>query len=400
MRQDKVLAFRLAGACAFALVLAAGAASAQTAGPETLGFRKHFTVEITNPSPLTLENQAVVIDVSEIRASVAPDFNTYMYAFFDVRGGEYGLVVTQADDLDKDRYHDEIVLVRTLPPSSTTKLVCYYTPNKSFQLMPTAKAFARGAWETGLAEAGWESNLAVYTFVNGRIGFFGKLQPGLVLRTFPAGLAKIRDWGIDVLGPGGSAGAGGLSVWDGARRLPLFGPSAAPAKLTVISPGPLRGLVKAEYPAVKTAAGDVTLTVFFSAFADNIYSRQDVIIGAKAGVPVVLGPGFEKLPGGTAALDKAKGSLSIFGQAAGAAGETGLAAIFAPAEFAALDDAGADRAVRLTAQGGSKLTYWVAGAWGRGVTATEASSGRQWASRVGDLASRLLVPVKVEFKAQ
>ncbi len=139
--------------------VAAGWAAAQAQDPKVLGFTKQFVIEITNPSPLALENHAVVIDVAGIRASVAADFNTYNYALFEKNGDDYTLVVTQADDLDKDRYHDEIVLVRTLPPSSTTRLVCYYSPTRSFQLMPAPKAFARFAWATGGAEAGWESNL-------------------------------------------------------------------------------------------------------------------------------------------------------------------------------------------------------------------------------------------------
>ena len=83
---------------------AAATASAQVRGPETLGFKKRFFVEITNPSPLALENHAVVLDVAAIRASVAPDFNTYYYAFFEEQGSELALVVSQADDFDKDRY--------------------------------------------------------------------------------------------------------------------------------------------------------------------------------------------------------------------------------------------------------------------------------------------------------
>ncbi|MGZ5425159.1 MAG: DUF4861 family protein [Candidatus Aminicenantales bacterium] len=383
-----------------AAALAAASPAAQTAGPEVLGFKKHFIVEITNPSPLTLENQAVVIDVAAIRASVAADFNTYMYALFDTKGGEYALVVSQADDLDKDRYHDEIVLVRTLPPSSTTKLACYYTPERSFQLMATQKAFARGASEAGGVEAGWESNLAAYKFVHGRIGFFGKLQPGLILKISPAALAKSKDSGMDVLDLGESAGLGGLSVWDGATRIPLFGPAAPQAKLTVISPGPVRGLLKAEYPAVKTAGGDVSLTVFFSAFADNSYSRQDVVIASKSDAPVLLGPGIQKLAGETWSLDKAKGSLAAWGKGAGKAGDVGLAAIFAPADLSGVDDAGLDHALKLAGRAGHKLTYWVAGAWERGISAPENPPAKGWARRVDDLAARLLVPVKIEFKAQ
>lgn len=396
MRPEKALV----PALAVALAVAAGSASAQRMGPEALGFKKHFTVEITNPSALSLENQAIIIEVAAIRAEVAPDFNTYMFMFFDTSRGEYAHVVSQADDLDKDRYHDEIVLVRTLPAHSTTRLSCYYSPTQSYQLMPTAKAFARGPWEQGGAEAAWESNLVAYDLVHGAIGVFGKLQPGSVLKGFPASLAKPQDWGALTIDPGASAGAGGLSLWDGAKRLPLFGAGAPQAKVTVISPGPLRGLVKAEYPAVKTAAGEVALTVYLSAFADNIYCRQDVVIAAKPGSPVVLGPGLLKLPGETFVLAEAKGVLSSYGRGAGKSGSTGLAAIFAPSEYAGLDDAKLDRSVKLTGKGGARLTCWVASAWDRGVTATDARSGKDWARRVDDLASRLLVPVKVEFKAQ
>lgn len=386
-------------ALAFTLALAAGAASAQQMGPEALGFKKHFNVDITNPSALTLENQAIVLEVTSIRAEAAPDFNTYMYALFDVGRGEYGLVVSQADDLDKDRYHDEIVLVRTLPARSTTHLVCYYTPNRSFQLMPPQKAFARGAWVAGGPEAGWESNLASYDFLHGQIGFLGKRQAGLILRGFPATLAK-PEWGQSVLEPGGSAGLGGLSVYDGTTRIPLFGGSAAPPKLTVISPGPVRGLIKAEYPAVKTAHGDVALTVYFSAFGDNAYSRQDVVISSKSRSPVVLGPALQKLAGEAWAFDRAAGTLTTWGQGSGKAGEIGLAAIFAPADLADFDDGPHDRGLKLNARPGQKLTYWVAGAWERGLAAPEPPGAKSWPRRVEDLAARLLVPVKVEFKAQ
>jgi hypothetical protein len=383
-----------------AVAVAAGRAAAQAQSPEVLGFKKRFFVEITNPSPLTLENHALVIPVADIRASVAEDFNTYMYAFFEEKGGEYALVVSQADDLDKDRYHDEIVLVRTLPPSSTTRLVCYYTPARSFQLMPTQKAFARASWEAGGAEAGWESNLIAYKFVHGRIAFYGKLQSDLILKKFPAAETKSRDWGMDVLGAGGSAGLGGLSLWDGVTRVPLFGPSAPQAKLTVIAPGPVRALVKAEYPAVPASKGEIGLTVFFSAFADNPFSRQDVVIASKAAGPFVVGPGIQKLSGETWSLDKAKGTLIAWGKGAEKAGEIGLAAIFSPADFSGMDETADDRAVKLNVRAGGTLTYWVAGAWERGVSAPGMPAAKNWTREAEELAARLLVPVKVVFKSK
>jgi len=404
MRQETNARKRLAAFAivfAAALSLAAGQTVTQARGPEVLGFTKSFTVEVRNPSPLALENHVLILDVDDIRASVAPDFNTYMYAFFDNSAGEYALVVSQADDYDKDRYHDEIVLVRSLPPSSTTRLLCYYTPERSYQLMPTQKAFARGPWETGGAEAGWESNLAAYKFVRGRIGVYGKAEAGLVLKGFPAAETKDRDWGLDILGPGESAGLGGLSLWDGASRIPLFGPGAPQAKLTLVSPGPIRALVKAEYPAVKVGAVEAALTVFFSAFADNAYSRQDVLVAVNpGGAPLILGPGVQKLAGETWSLDKAVGTLAVWGKGAEKAGEIGLAAVFDPARFTGLDESGSDRALKLDGGADGKLTYWVSGAWERGVTAPEPADAKSWARRVQDLAARLFAPVRVEFKAK
>lgn len=380
--------------------VAAGWAAAQAQNPKVLGFKKQFVIEITNPSPLALENHAVVIDVAGIRASVAADFNTYNYALFEEKGGDYTLVVSQADDLDKDRYHDEIVLVRTLPPSSTTRLSCYYSPDRSFQLMPAQKAYARSAWETGGAEAAWESNLAAYKFVHGRIEFYGKLTAGLILKKLPAPENRPQDWGMDVVDAGDSAGLGGLILWDGGARVPLFGASAPQAKLTVLSPGPLRALVKAEYAGLRTSAGEVGLTVFMSAFAESAVSRHDVVVSAKAAGPATIGPGIQKLSGETWSLDKDKGFLAAWGKGAKNAGEVGLAAIFQPSDFAGTDDTAVDRSVKLGGRGGGKLTYWVAGSWERGITSPGVPASKNWARRVEGLAQRLLVPVKVEFKTK
>ena len=380
--------------------VAAGSAAAQAQDPKILGFKKQFAVEITNPSPLTLENHAIVLNVTEIRGSIAEDFNTYNYAFFEEKGGNYTLVVTQADDLNKDRYHDEIVLVRTLPPSSRTRLVCYYSPVRSFQLMPTQKAFARSGWEAGGAEAGWESNLAAYKFVHGRIEFYGKLADGLILKKFPAPENRPQDWGMDVVEAGESAGLGGLSVWDGGVRIPLFGSSAPQAKLTVISPGPVRALVSAEFTGVVAATSDVDVKVLFSAFANSTVSRHEVFITSRLAGQVVYGPGIQKLAGETWSLEKDKGFLAVWGKGAQSAGEIGLAAIFSPADFVGVEETAVDRAVKLKGPVGVKLTHWVVGAWEQGITSPGVPAAKNWFRKVEELAQRLLVPVKVEFKAR
>ena len=388
-------------AFALAATVTAGWAAAQAQDPTVLGFKKTFVVEVTNPSPIALENHPIVLDVAAIRAAVAWDFNTYMYALFELKGGEYGFVVSQADDFDKDRYHDEIVFVRTLPPSSTTRLLCYYTPERSLpRLVTTEKAFARKAWEANGPEAGWESNLAAYKFVHGRVEFYGKLQPGLILRKLPAPEDRPQDWGMDVLDAGESAGLGGLSLWDGGTRVPLFGASAPRANVTVVAPGPIRALVKAEYPAVKTAAGDIAVTAFHSAFADNAFSRQDVLVASKAGGQVVYGPALQKLAGETVSADPAKGYLAAWGKGADRAGDVGLAVIFPPGLLSGTEEAALDHAIKLKGKDGAKQTHWVLGAWERGITSPGVPAAKNWPGKVADLARRLLVPVKVEFKAK
>src|SRR5512136_285724 len=135
------MTFRAAAALAtLAVVLPALPARAQD--PKSLGFKGRFVIELRNPGSIALVNYPIVLKVDEIRA-FAPDFNSYNYAIFDETGGSYRLVPSQADDLDKDRNHEEIVFIRDLPPASTVRLACYYSAKGSFRLMmTTSKAFA------------------------------------------------------------------------------------------------------------------------------------------------------------------------------------------------------------------------------------------------------------------
>jgi hypothetical protein len=323
-----------------AAALAASLAWGQPQDPKSLGFKKQFLIEIRNPSPLTLENHPLILNVEDIRA-FAPDFNSYNYAIFEETGGDYRLVLTQADDLNKDRVHEEIVFLRTLPPSSTTKLTCYYSPKGSFQLMMSApKAYARLVGGQGSAALGWESNLAAFKFIDGRVEVYGKLYAGLVLNKLPADDKILQEWGLNILGDG-SQGLGGTSLWDGKTRIPLSaaaGPAGLQVQRTVLAAGPLRALVKVEYSGIRPGQGDFGAVVFYSAWADNIFSRQDVIITSKAGGPAVFSADIQKLANEEVAFDKAKGLLASWGRGSALAGEVGLAAIFTPADLAGLDE--------------------------------------------------------------
>jgi hypothetical protein len=383
--------------------LAAVRAWAQPQDPRSLGFKKQFVIEIKNPASLTLDNFPVILNVDDIRA-FAPDFNSYNYAIFDETGGDYRLVISQADNLNKDRIHEEIVFLRTLPPFSTTRLTCYYSPKGSFQLMmSTPKAYARLGGDPQNASLAWESNLAAFKLFNGGVGVYGKLYAGLVLMKLPADDSKLQEWGMNLLPSGGFPGLGGLSLWAGKTQVPLAGGSgtgAPAARRTVLAAGPLRALVKAEYSGIRTGQAEYGAVVFYSAFADNPFSRQDVILTPKAGSPAVFSAGVQKLANEEVAFDKDKGFLAAWGRGLEGAGEVGLAILFAPAEFAGLDESGPERSVKLNARPGKKQTFWTVGGWGRGIVTAATPAAKNWAAKVGELGLKLRVPVEVRFKTR
>jgi hypothetical protein len=382
--------------------LTASLSWAQVQGPEALGFKKHFVIEIGNPGPLLLADYPLVLKTDEIR-SAFPDFNSYNYAIFDETGGGYRFVASQADDLNGDRVHDEIVLVRTLLPASVTRLSCYYSPKGSFQLMMTTpKASARLAGNPANPFLAWESNLAAFKFVDGRIEVYGKLYEGLILNKLPADDTVLGEWGMNLLGPGISSGLGGLSLGDGKSRLPLMnsgGQGALRTRPKVLAAGPLRALAKVEFSGVRLDGAEYEATLFVSAFADNPTSRQDVVITRKPAGPIVFSAGVEKLADESVTFDRAKGFLASWGRSAGRAGQIGLAAFFVPADFAGLDQNGPDRSIQLKARSGAKETYWTMGGWEKGIISARPPAAEDWARTAADFAQKLLAKVVIRYKA-
>jgi len=393
----------IAATAAVAVFFIAALAWSQPQDPKSLGFKKRFVIEIKNPSSLTLKNHPLILSVDEILA-FAPDFNSSNYAIFDETRGDYRLVVSQADDLAKDRLHREIVLLRTLPPSSTTELACYYSAKGTFQLMmSTAKAYARLGRGPGNVSAGWESNLAAFKFLNGRIEAYGKLYPGLVLKKTPADDGRLQEWGMNILSGRASLGLGGLSLWDGKICIPLAASALGGAfeiQPTVLAAGPLRALVKVEYSSTSPGQRDFGTVVFLSAFADNIYSRQDISAIAAASVPVIYGACLQKLRAEEVSFDKEKGLLAAWGRGSEEADEIGLAVLFTPSDFVGLDENGAARTIKLRARPGRKLTIWTLGGWERGIVSAAAPAAKNWAQTAGELGQSLRVPVEVRFKSR
>ena len=390
------------------LALAAGLAAAAAAqapkyaslDPTALGLKSRFTIEIRNPNPFILENLPIIFNVREIW-DLVPDFQPYVHGMFEETKGEFALVRSQADDLNGDRYHEEIVILKTLPPNSTTRIMCYYAPKGQIAFQFPAKAFSRLGRSDAPDALGWESNMATFELVAGRIAAYGKLKEELILRNLPAPENMRMPWGMPIFPDGAGAGLGTISLWEAETRVPLFG-AGAPGGLTfkreAVVRGPLRAAVRVTCSGVKLGGREAKVTMLFSAFADNLFSRQEVVVEGQGIPSVASGPGLQKLTGETSNLDAKKGVLWTWGQGRPGAGEIGLAAIFQPQDFAGSAETPADRFIKLRTTAGEKVVSWIYGGWQEGVMAPLQPYTQNWEIKVTEMAHKVLAPIQISYK--
>ena len=384
------------------LVAAAAAQAPKYASldPTALGLKSRFTIEIRNPNPFILENLPIILNVREIW-DVVPDFQPYVHGTFEEVKGEFALIRSQADDLNADRYHEEIVILKTLPPNSTTRIYCYYAPKGQIAFQFPPKAFARQGRSDAPDALGWESNMATFELVAGRIAAYGKLKDELILRNLPAPERMRMPWGMPIFPDGEGAGLGTISLWDGETRVPLFG-AGAPGGLTVkreaVVRGPLRAAVKVSVSGLKLGGRDATVTMLLSAFADNLFSRQEVVVESQGLARVASGPGLQKLTAETSKLDAKKGTLWTWGQGRPGAGEIGLSAIFSPQDFLGSAETSVDRFVKLKTTAGEKVVSWVYGGWQEGVMAPLQPYPQNWEIKVSEMARKVLAPIQITYK--
>jgi hypothetical protein len=366
--------------------------------PRSLGFKKELVIELKNPGSSDLEDYPVTLNVADIRAA-APDFNSYNFALFELVGKEYRLVQTQADDLDRDRYHDEIFFQKSLPARSTTRLLCYYSPKGSMQLMITPKVFARPAGGAVRQVFEWESRLSGYRLDAGSLLPYGKFAPGLVLQQARTELDRPQSWGMLLLAPDSGPGAGGLCLWDGGKSIRLYGESPADRTAEILAMGPLRTIVRVTHRSIKTSNGEVVVSARYSQAAESPVTMVTVTLEGPAD-RLSAGPVLAKLGEEAVELDRDRGFFASWGKGRAGAGEVGLAAVFNPAAFAGLDESGSERGFKLRPGRDGKLAFWLSAAWGRGVTSPPNPAPKYWPEKAAALALRLSTPVEVVYTAE
>ncbi len=361
---------------------------------------KGFIIELTNPLPTPLEKHAVVIPVADILRAV-PDFNAFNFGLTEA---ENQTLPYQVDDLDGDGKPDELAFVATLPPGPK-EITCLYSTTGTRPNPFPAKTYARLAWETANANIGWESNRAAYRFYWGQLEGFGKLDESLIMAPFNANYAyhEMQPWGMDILHVGDASGLGGISLWEGDNRISTINPAGKGENVyerNVIAAGPVRAVARVDISHIGPAEAEYIVTLIMSAFTDNIYSRQDVLIRSSAGGQVVYSPGVEKLPQETWSVNEDTGYLATWGEGAPGAGEVGLALIFAPAEHAGFAENELDRYVKLALPSGEKRTHWIVAGWHLGITAPPPPQASNWAKAVEEISIRLTAPLNPRIIAK
>jgi hypothetical protein len=378
--------------------------SPQTGGqatPAFAAFEKRFLIELTNPLKTPLANHPIVLGIGEMMKAV-PDFNPLNCALVN-REGDH-VIPHQSDDLNGDQKPDELAFVVSLPPGSTA-IVCYYSPAGTRTMSFPVKTHARLAWEAQNANIGWESNCASYRLYYGQIEGFGKLYEYLILPVLTANYTyhNMTEWGMDILHVGDASGLGGISLWEGEKRVPAMnigGKGDIKIDRKVLAAGPVRGLARVDFSNIRSARGEYTITLVLSAFADNFFSRQDITVLTNASREVIYSPGIEKLAGDTSMSDKDRGFLAVWGPGIEGAGEIGLGLMFSPQEYAGFAENSLDRYVKLRIPAGKTRTHWILTGWSKGLTAPAPPAAANWAKRVEELGLRLRTPIKVQFQTK
>jgi len=361
--------------------------------------KEHFAIELTNPLSYSLLDQALVLEISQIKKHFA-DFNPLNCEFLD---DQKKPVAFQVDDLNGDKEPDEIALLVNLNPGKN-EIICNYGTDSLRPNNFPVRTYARLAWETADANIGWESNRAAYRFYWGQLEAFGKLDERLIMANFTAdyGYHEMQDWGMDILHVGNASGLGGISIWEGETRISTINPAGKGTNQytrKVISAGPVRSIVQVDIQNTNPPADKYKISLIMSAFVNNIYSQQDIWIFSPDQAQIIYSPGIEKLPKEEFILNKEKGYLANWGEGAPGAGEVGLALIFRSEEYVGFAENDLDRYVKLSTIPGEKRTFWIVGGWHQGIAAPEPPQASSWFKKICDLSTKLLCPLKMEFKS-
>ena len=360
------------------------------------GFRKRCVLGIKNPSHRWLPEHPIVVQVRDIVEAV-PDFNPAHYLLVaSERLVDDRVIPSQVDDTDENGHPDELVWVQSLAPRTTTEILCYYNPQGQHQVAFAAKAQALEDWDKNFEDIGWESNWCAYRMFDGQIDFLGKRLEGLYLQE--KNYHQLADWGMDVLKIGSSAGLGGISLWKEDRPIPLMDPGGEgllKIENAILSSGPVRSLVRVRFSEIPSMPADCEVTLLMSAYADNRFSQQDILIRGQGAETLLYSPGLMKLPQDQWQINSAAGTLASWGLMDRQIQDVGLGLVFSPETYIGFSETKWDRHVRLKIGPGQKARHYIVGTWRKGRTYRYSPDLNTWSAELAALGVQLRTPIHV-----
>ncbi len=365
---------------------------------ELPGYKKQFTLTISNPSDLYLEHHPFVIPVADIKVKY-PDVDLSKIVLMEaIQKIDNRIIPIQADDLNQDGNLDELVFIYSLPQNKTVDLNVFSVFEKlKLPHYKVKTAVHQNWWKTEENTIGWESNWAAYRMFNGRIDFLGKKLEGLYLKE--EDYHHMHTWGMDVLNLGKSSGLGGISLWEGDSQIRSFNyPDEQNVKVDkrVIAIGPVRSTVEVRFSEIKTDSNSYEVVLKMSAYAENNFSKQSIIIKAEKVSEIIYSPGIRKLPNDKWTINTNSGFLASWGLEESPIGEVGLGLIFPSSDYLSYSENEHDRYVKLKAKSDVEQTHYVYGGWQKGFTSPTAPNLQNWAHDIEHLAKQLRVPIEVK----
>ena len=367
---------------------------------ELSGFKKQFTLTITNPSDLFLENNPFIIPASEIKAKYPNVDLTNIVLMESNRKIDYRIIPTQVDDLNQDGEFDELVFLYSIPPNSSIRLNAYSILDDNITPeYKTKTAVHQDWWKVEENTIGWESNWAAYRMFNGRIDFLGKKLEGHYLKE--EDYHNMHVWGMDVLNLGKSSGLGGISLWEGDSQFRSFnypGEKNVKVDKRIVASGPVRSMIEVKFSDIKTENDSYEVLLNMSIFAENDYSIQSIIINSEKGNEIVYSPGIRKIENDKWTINTNSGTLATWALETGIIGEVGLGLIFPVSDYLSFSENEHDRYVKLKIPSGEKQTHYIYGRWRKGYISPTAPNLDNLEKDIKLLSRKLRVPVTIDIQ--
>jgi hypothetical protein len=274
---------------------------------------------IENPLPEERKDEVIILTRNEVAAKLA--IPAEKMPVFSIDGRQ---LASQVDDLDGDGKWDEVVILLTVAPSATPKMIVSFVDSSEYPVFTKRTNLRLGILQPDGSYAEVDNYLAPscrdsfkiiaqaesVSWENDKFGFrtyfdcrnvkdlFGKIKPGMIIdglnQPGASDYHTLADWGMDVLHCGSSLGSGGIALlWnDSLYRLG----STDVYEFQKIVEGPVRSVFELRYKGWLVDSLHLEAVEKISVYPGKYWFQSDVTVkGLPEGAQIVTGIVTSKL---------------------------------------------------------------------------------------------------------